>query len=105
MLLIEFNVNFTNGLNVLKYRHVDEKIWSVIHVDIETLNLLLQNYGINSTITIPGLIVYLFKYENISSSHHHRYYYEYHHLHTNDHHIFQGTLCALPLQTSTSNKT
>ena len=54
MLLIEFSCNLTtDGLNLLKYRHVDCADWYYLYIDIETLNLLLQNFGIMSTLKIP----------------------------------------------------
>lgn len=56
MLLVEFdvNLNFENGVCRLNYKEVNEENWHYLYVDIETLNLLLQNYGIISTIRTLG---------------------------------------------------
>ena len=53
MLLIEFEENITYGLNILKYRNVKDDNWYYLYVDIETLNLLVSNFGIISTKRIP----------------------------------------------------
>ena len=44
MLFIEFDTNIKNGLNILKYRNIDDNIWYYLYIDIQTLNLLLLNY-------------------------------------------------------------
>lgn len=49
MLLIEFEENLIYGLNILKYRNVDDDNWYYLYIDIETLNLLITNFGIIST--------------------------------------------------------
>lgn len=53
MLLIEFQINIICGLNLLKYKNIDEDIWYYLYVDIETLNLLISNFGIFATRRIP----------------------------------------------------
>jgi hypothetical protein len=54
MLLIEFNENLSYGLNIIKYRNAKDNIWNYLHIDIETLHLLLLNFGIFSTKIIPN---------------------------------------------------
>lgn len=49
MIFIEFSVNLHSGLNLLKYRNIDDDIWYYMYIDIETLNLLVQNFGVIST--------------------------------------------------------
>ena len=53
MLLIEFEENITDGKNILKYRNIEEDFWYYLYIDIETLNLLVTNFGIISTIRFP----------------------------------------------------
>ena len=53
MLFIEFQTNLNSGLNILKYRNIDDDSWYYLYIDIETLNLLVTNYGIISTYKIP----------------------------------------------------
>jgi hypothetical protein len=53
MLLIEFQINLNSGLNILRYRNIDDDIWYYLYIDIETLNLLVTNYGIISTYKFP----------------------------------------------------
>lgn len=48
MILIEFRKDLTSGLNILRYRNVDDSNWNVLQIDIETLNLLILNFGIIS---------------------------------------------------------
>lgn len=48
MLIIEFSPNIKYGSNLLKYRNIDDNKWYTIHIDIETLSLLLENFGIIS---------------------------------------------------------
>ena len=52
MLFIEFEINLNSGLNILKYRNINDDIWYYLYIDIETLNLLVINYGIISTCKI-----------------------------------------------------
>ena len=54
MLFIEFQPTLHDGLNLLKYRNIDDDIWYYMYIDIETLHLLLTNFGIISTRRIPG---------------------------------------------------
>jgi len=56
MLFIEFQINLNNELNILKYRNIDDDSWYYLYIDIETLNLLVTNYGIISTWKIPTKI-------------------------------------------------
>lgn len=53
MLIIEFDENILHGLNLLKYRNSDDNMWYYMYIDIETLNLLLLNFGIIATKRIP----------------------------------------------------
>jgi hypothetical protein len=53
MLFIEFQTNINSGINILKYRNINDDIWHYLYIDIETLNLLVTNYGIISTYKIP----------------------------------------------------
>lgn len=53
MLFIEFQINLNSGLNILKYRNVNDDSWYYLYIDIETLNLLVTNYGIISTYKNP----------------------------------------------------
>lgn len=53
MLLIEFETNLKLEFNILKYRSIDDDNWYFLYIDIETLNLLLLNFGIKSTWRIP----------------------------------------------------
>lgn len=53
MLLIEFEEHMIDGSNILKYRNVNENDWHYLYVDIETLNLLITNFGIISTKIFP----------------------------------------------------
>jgi hypothetical protein len=53
MLFIEFQTNINDGINILKYRTINDDSWYYLYIDIETLNLLITNYGIVSTYKIP----------------------------------------------------
>jgi hypothetical protein len=53
MLLIEFAYNLQYGLNILKYRDALDHNWYYLYIDIETLHLLLINFGVLSTYRIP----------------------------------------------------
>ena len=53
MLFIEFETNLNYCSNILKYRNVDDDKWYYLYIDIETLNLLVTNYGIISTYKTP----------------------------------------------------
>jgi hypothetical protein len=53
MLLIEFEENLKYGLNILKYRNITDDNWYYLYIDIETLNLLVSNFGIISTLRMP----------------------------------------------------
>lgn len=54
MLLIEFEENITQGLNIVKYRNVEDDTWYYLYIDVETLHLLIQNFGIVSTKKMPA---------------------------------------------------
>jgi hypothetical protein len=53
MLLVEFSPNLTSEFNILKYREINDDKWYYLHIDIETLNLLINNLGIISTYKNP----------------------------------------------------
>ena len=53
MIFIEFQINLTDKLNILKYKNINDDNWYYLYIDIETLNLLILNYGIISTQKIP----------------------------------------------------
>ena len=54
MLFVEFQREFNYGYdNILKYRDVNEEDWYYMYIDIETLNILVKNFGIISTVKIP----------------------------------------------------
>ncbi len=53
MLFIEFETNLNSCNNILKYRNVYDNNWYYLYIDIETLNLLVTNYGIISTYKNP----------------------------------------------------
>lgn len=53
MLFVEFQPKLNSGLNIIKYRNVDDDSWYWMYIDIETLNLLITNYGIVSTYKKP----------------------------------------------------
>jgi hypothetical protein len=60
MLLIEFETNLKNGVNILKYRNVENDVnWYYLYIDIETLNTLLTNYGVISTLRMPAEPIYI----------------------------------------------
>ncbi len=67
MLLIEFEEHIIDGLNILKYRNVEDDNWYYMYIDIETLNLLVTNFGIISTKRIPTQTICL---DNPSTSKH-----------------------------------
>lgn len=53
MIFIEFSIELNYmDTNILKYRNVNDDIWYYLYIDIETLNLLVLNYGIISTYKI-----------------------------------------------------
>lgn len=56
MLFIEFQKNLNSDLNILKYRNINDDNWYYLYIDIETLNLLVTNYGIISTYKIPTIL-------------------------------------------------
>ena len=53
MLLIEFDYNFKYGLNIIKYRNVEDDKWYYLYIDIETLHTLVLHFGIISTYRMP----------------------------------------------------
>ena len=53
MLFIEFERNIHSGLNIVKYREVTDDALYYLYIDMETLHLLITNYGILSTYKIP----------------------------------------------------
>ena len=44
MIFIEFDCNFNN--NIIKYKNIDDDNWYYLYINIETLNLLINNFGI-----------------------------------------------------------
>jgi hypothetical protein len=56
MLFIEFQTELNYDENILKYKNVDDDNWYYLYIDIETLNLLVTNFGIISTYKIPTKI-------------------------------------------------
>jgi hypothetical protein len=54
MIFIEFPENLTTTNFIVRYRNVLEEDWYYIWIDIETLNILIQNFGIISTLIIPS---------------------------------------------------
>jgi hypothetical protein len=47
MLIIEFVAKLQNGLNTIRYKDIGKNCcWNYIDLDIETLNLLLKNFGV-----------------------------------------------------------
>jgi hypothetical protein len=53
MLLLEFEDHLMDELNIVKYRNVAEDDWYYLYTDVETLNLLVSNFGIISTKRVP----------------------------------------------------
>jgi hypothetical protein len=53
MIFIEFNKELEYGDNIIKYRDISNDEWYYMYIDIETLTLLLKNFGIISTVRIP----------------------------------------------------
>ena len=62
MLLIEFSENIAYGVNILKYRNIEDDNWYYLYIDIETLDLLLTNFGIMTTKRIPTLHINIDNY-------------------------------------------
>jgi hypothetical protein len=54
MLFIEFQLNLNYGVNIIKYKNIDDDNWFYLYIDIETLNLLIL-IGIISTYKIPTI--------------------------------------------------
>ena len=53
MIIFEFDTNLKEINNMVKYRNIDDDIWYYLYLNIETLNLLLFNFGIFSTLKMP----------------------------------------------------
>ena len=53
MILIEFPQKLEGNIHVMKYKTVEENDWYYMYIDIETLHLLVSNFGIISTILFP----------------------------------------------------
>lgn len=49
MILIEFERNLNQGNFVLKYGNVNDNKWNYLKIDIETLNLLVRNFGVDAS--------------------------------------------------------
>ena len=56
--MIEFDSNLKDGLNLMKFRNVEDDSWYYLYIDIETLNLLVTNFGIISTLRMPTQVIY-----------------------------------------------
>ena len=56
MLLVDIPKYIEYGdKNIVKYRDVESEEWFYIYMDIETINLLVQNYGIIATVQVPTI--------------------------------------------------
>jgi hypothetical protein len=54
MLLVDIPVYIDSGdKNIIRYRNVESEEWFYMYMDIETIHLLVENYGIISTIQVP----------------------------------------------------
>jgi hypothetical protein len=53
MLIVEFCKQLTSGKNEIRYRNTNEIEWQYMYVDVETLHLLLLNFGVNATTYYP----------------------------------------------------
>ena len=54
MILIEFPQQLQPGkTTILKYKMVEENDWYYLYIDIETLHILVSNFGIISTVLFP----------------------------------------------------
>jgi hypothetical protein len=57
MILIEFETNLHSGVvNILKYKSINEDKWHFLFIDIETLNLLITNFGNFGSPTVSRII-------------------------------------------------
>ncbi len=59
MILIEFEEDLNYESNILKYRDVEDDNWYYLYIDIETLNLLITNFGIISIKRMPTEHIYI----------------------------------------------
>ena len=55
MIFIEFQPNLKDGMNIIKYKNVNDYEWYYLEIDLETLNLLITNFGVISTYKIPTI--------------------------------------------------
>jgi len=55
MIIIEFEPNLKDTFNIIKYRNVNNDEWYYLEIDLETLNLIITNFGIISTYKIPTI--------------------------------------------------
>lgn len=53
MIFIEFQPNLNYRSNLIKYRDIHASNWYYLYLDIETLNLLVTNYGVITTFKFP----------------------------------------------------
>ena len=60
MILIEFNPNFKSKQNLIKYKAINEIKYHFLYVDLETINLLLINYGIVSNFNSHNNTIFKF---------------------------------------------
>lgn len=53
MIFIEIQQKWNNNMNIIKYRNISDDKWYYMYIDIETLNILLQKFGIISVVRNP----------------------------------------------------
>ena len=61
MLIVEFSSNVTDDNNKILYRDINDDIWNIIELDLQTLNLLVSNYGYNAVYIGQALDSYLYE--------------------------------------------
>ena len=52
MIFIEFKPEL-QPINTIRYRNVTDDEWHYMEIDIQTLSVLLYNYGVISTLRLP----------------------------------------------------
>jgi hypothetical protein len=55
MLIIDFPTNLMEQNNLIKYKNIKEDDWYYMYIDMDILCLLLFNFGMVSTVTLPGI--------------------------------------------------
>jgi hypothetical protein len=56
MIILEFHTNIEYGMNIVKYKNRTDNDWHHLYIDIETLNLLIRNFGNCDSPTMPKII-------------------------------------------------